>query len=108
MDRLEELRQKLEAAKANGWVSTSSLVAIRMTEQTTPDNVPSFRWNKPTYERYEVLDFTFTGGTDRVPICGYKTSLAPWLGQSLRVISYAWALELLAMPLGKSPVHNNP
>lgn len=107
--KLDELRRHVEASQANGWYATSASggLVIRMTVHETPEFAKKAGWwPGDTYHYFESIDFTFTRGTDRVPLCIYRRHLCPWNEAEDGKISYRAALALLAEPLSESPIHN--
>jgi hypothetical protein len=107
MDYIEQLRDRLKAAEAEGWSHATSLMAVRMTRHDTPKLVLDADWYpSPTYHCTEILGFTFTA-RNRVPVCVYKDRSRPWVDGTDRRISYKRALELLAQPLAESDFHKH-
>lgn len=107
MNRVEELRDLLAAARRNNWegAPTSGMV-VRVTVHRTPDDLPEKLWSQDTYLCIESLDFTFTA-TDHVPTVVHRTHSRPWVHGTEKRISYTRAKELLAQPLGQSELHQH-
>jgi hypothetical protein len=106
MDYIEQLGDRLKASEVNGWSHATSLMAVRMTRHDTPEwAMQSGLFTGRTYQRTEVLDFTFHNLSDK-PTCVYKTIRSPWQGANQRAIGYWPALGLLAQPWKESEFHN--
>lgn len=107
-DYVTDIRNLITTAEANGWQRCpgKSNTLRRITRHDTPKTIPSRWWARPTYEAVEFLSFV-VADRNRAPKVIHGVGRAPWVGRQDAKISYKRATELLAQPVGESPVHTN-
>jgi hypothetical protein len=110
-DRIEQLKDLMDEAGANGWVSVLGWVNERIAvSRTTRHETPEFAkragwWAADEYRKVECLVFSFHR-RDRVPTVTYTVIPASWSSPEPTTVSFKRALELLAQPVAESRVLN--
>lgn len=107
VDRMQQVRDAVKAAEANGWEILNGSTVRRISEHEAPQYaIDNGWWPGRTYQTIEFLGFVFGQRADRVPKVVYKVAPCPWIAKRDRLISFKQSLELLAQPVAESDVHN--
>lgn len=107
-DYVADIRSLISEAQANGWgpCPDKPNTLRRISTHATPERIPANWWPFPEYKAVEFLSFV-VADRSRAPKVIHGVSRTPWLGRVDRSISYRKATELMAQPIGQSPVHSN-